>query len=112
MILSNGTSTCSKPAALFPTVQSPVWDRLRFLSLSARQDLASRLAPLVEHAQPYTVRATGWANEQLAGLQPWQIALLGICSAWVALTVYNWLTELLADVRETGEHEDRQLISG
>lgn len=73
------------------------------MSLSVWRDLEQKLSPYLIHVQPYTAQATQWTNKQLAGLQPWQIALLSICSAWLALTLARWLSDVVADVRETGK---------
>ena len=73
------------------------------MSLSVWRDLEQKLSPYLVHVQPYTAQATRWTDKQLAELQPWQIALLSICSAWLALTLARWLSDVIADVRETGK---------
>ena len=72
------------------------------MALSVWQDLEQKTAPAMAQLHPYTSHATQWTNQQLAGLQPWQIALLSICSAWLALTLANRLSDIITDIRETG----------
>ena len=72
------------------------------MALSVWQDLDQKAAPLMAYLHPYTSQAVQWTNQQLAGLQPWQIALLSICSAWLVLNLAGRLSDVVADVRETG----------
>lgn len=109
----NSTNSSSfTPLHLAPVVQSlSYWHRLRFISLSVWQDLESRVAPFAVQLHPYTHQATQWTNQQLVGLQPWQIALLSACSAFLLFWLANRVLEVIADVQETGKPRILHLMS-
>ena len=95
-----------------PVAQSPdthmrfatvSWDRLWPVALAVQHDVGSVCAPIIAHMQPHFQRATAWADEQLGRLHPWQIAVSAVVGTWLLLTLYRWVTDIVADVRDVGE---------
>lgn len=100
---SNTSVECTQPLLRFPGVASATWTRLQPLTSTVQHDLHKLCAPILDKLQPYFHQATQWTDTQLADLPPWQVAVLAVASTWLALTLYRWVSNVVADVRDVGE---------
>lgn len=99
---SNTSVDCTQPFVRFPEVAGATWTRLQPLCSTVQQDLQSLCAPLLANLRPHFHQATQWTDTQLAGLPPWQIAVLAIASTWLATTLYRWVSNIVADILDVG----------
>ena len=105
---SNTSLECNQPFLRFPEAAGATWTRLLPLASTVQHDLQRLCAPLLDNLRPHFHRATQWTDTQLAGLQPWQIAVLAIASTWLATTLYRWLSTIVSDIRDVGRHTIKQ----
>lgn len=98
----NNSVECTQPFLRFPEA-SATWTRLQPLASTVQHDLQRLCAPVIDSLRPYFDRATLWTDTQLADLPPWQVAVLAIASTWLALTLYRWVSNVVADIRDVGE---------
>ena len=99
----NISAECTQPRLRFPEVASATWTRLQPLTSIVQQDLQRLCAPILDKLRPYFHQATQWTDTQLADLPPWQVAVLAIASTWLALTLYRWVSNVVADILDVGE---------
>lgn len=99
----NISAECTQPLLRFPEVATLTWTRLQPLTSTVQQDLQRLCAPVLQRVHPYFHQATQWTDTQLADLPPWQVAVLAIASTWLALTLYRWVSNVVADIRDVGE---------
>lgn len=105
----NISAECAHPFLRFPEVASTTWTRMQPLTSIVQQDLQRLCAPILDRLHPYFHQATQWTDTQLADLPPWQVAVLAIASTWLALTLYRWVSNVVADIRDVGEsHPHKQ----
>ena len=107
-MVSNTSLDCNQPFLRFPEVAGATWTRLFPLASTVQHDLQRFCGPLLDNLRPHFHRATQWTDTQLAGLPPWQIAVLAIASTWLATTLYRWLSTILSDIRDVGKHTIKQ----
>lgn len=100
---SNTSVECTQPFLRFPEVAGATWTRLQPLASTVQHDLQRLCAPMLDNLRPYFHEATQWTDRQLTGLPPWQIAVLATASTWLALTLYRWVSNIVADIRDVGK---------
>ena len=100
----NGSMSSPYSPSQHSQLASTTWDKLWPVALTVQHDVETVCAPVIAHLQPHIHRATAWADEQLGRLHPWQIVVLAIAGTWVALTLYRWIADIVADVRDVGKH--------
>lgn len=108
---SNTSFECTQSLRRFPEVASATWTRLQPLTSTVQHDLHKLCAPILAKLQPYFHQATQWTDTKLADLPPWQIAVLAVASTWLALTLYRWVSHVVADVRDVGESHSHKECS-
>ena len=104
----NGTVSSPCSPSQHSQLASTTWDKLWPIALTVQHDVESVCAPVIAHLQPHLHRATAWTDERLGRLHPWQIAVLVIAGTWVALTLYRWIADIVADVRDVGRNSSNR----